>query len=320
MITVVGAGVAGLCVATELAGRNIPVQILDRGDASAACSWWAGGMLAPFCEGETAPEPVIRLGQTSADWWQAAGARVIRNGTLVVALARDRAELDRFARRTTQHQTLDRNGIAGLEPDLAARFDRALFFPSEAHLTPRDALARLRGGLRDKGLIGSKLQGRIVDCRGLAARDMLADLRGVRGETVILRAPGVSLHRPVRLLHPRHPLYIVPRGQGLFMLGATQIETDGRGPATLRSVTELLGAAYALDPGFAEAEIIEIGADARPAFPDNIPRIRRRDGRIFVNGLFRHGFLLAPVLARMLGDLIEKNIKPELMDEDHGEW
>lgn len=323
MITVLGAGVAGLCMAHEFAARGLPVRIADPGGGPGrrGCSWWAGGMLAPFCEGEAAEEPVIRLGQASADWWQAAGATVIRNGTLVLALARDRTELDRFARRTRQHRTLDRDGIAALEPGLAARFDRALFFPTEAHLTPRDALSGMWDGLVAKGIpVDAAPEGRFIDCRGLAARDRLPDLRGVRGETVMLRAPGVSLHRPVRLLHPRHPLYIIPRGQGVFMLGATQIETDGRGPATLRSVTELLGAAYALDPAFAEAEIIEIGADARPAFPDNLPRIRRHGDRILANGLFRHGFLLAPVLARMVADLVERNIEPEFMDEDHGEW
>ena len=67
---------------------------------------------------------------------------------------------------------------------------------------------------------------------------------------------------------------------------------------TARSVLELLSAAYALHPAFGEAEIIETGADLRPAFPDNLPRIRREGRMIHVNGLYRHGFLLAPALAR----------------------
>lgn len=159
-----------------------------------------------------------------------------------------------------------------------------------------------------------------IDCRGLAAADALPDLRGVRGEMAVLRAADVTLSRPVRLLHPRHPLYLVPRGGGLYMLGATQIETAHRGPATVRSVLELLGTAHALDPAFGEAEVLELGADARPAFPDHLPRIRRRGATILVNGLFRHGFLLAPALARMTADLVLEGERPEVMDEDHGEW
>lgn len=323
-ITVLGAGVTGLAVATELTRRKAPVRLIDPHGAPGAhgCSWWAGGMLAPFCEGESAEEPITRLGQEAADWWQAAGVPVTRQGSLVVALGRDRGELDRFARRTTNHVALDRATLGETEPALADRFDRALLFPTEAHIAPRQALATLAAGLADHGVtIENALpQGPVIDCRGLAARDRLPDLRGVRGEMAVLRAPGVTLTRPVRLLHPRHPLYIVPRGEGIYMLGATQIETDHRGPATLRSVVELLNAAYALDPAFAEAELLETGADARPAFPDNLPRIRRQDDRIFVNGLYRHGFLLAPALARMVAGLVLDGRKPEVMDEDHGKW
>ncbi|MBK4217361.1 FAD-dependent oxidoreductase [Paracoccus caeni] len=324
-LTILGAGVCGLAVATELTRRGALVELIDPtgGPGERSCSWWAGGMLAPFCESETAEEPVTRLGLEAADWWQSAGVEVARRGSLVVALNRDRGELDRFARRTTQHRLLSGDEVKKTEQSLASRFDRALLFETEAHIDPRHALTTLRDNLAAQGtpvLRDGEPAGIIIDCTGLAARDHLPDLRGVRGEMAILRAPEVSLTRPVRLLHPRHPLYIVPRRDGHFMLGATQIESDSRGPATLRSTVELLSAAYALDPGFAEAEVVQIGADARPAFPDNLPRIRRRNGRIFVNGLFRHGFLLAPAMARMVAELVLDGRKPEVMDEDHGEW
>lgn len=328
-IAILGAGVMGLCAATELTRRGASVRLIDPAGAAGphGCSWWAGGMLAPFCEGETAEPPVVRLGQEAAPWWERAGASVTRAGTLVVALGRDRSEVDRFARRTAGHRMLDAEGLAGLEPGLAGRFARALHFPGEAHLDPRAALAALQRGLSARGVEVETMRGAAdmpaeitIDCRGLAAADALPDLRGVRGEMAVLRAPDVTLARPVRLLHPRQPLYIVPRGDGRFMLGATQIETAHRGPATARSVLELLGAAYALDPAFGEAEVLELGADARPAFPDNLPRIRRRGATVLVNGLFRHGFLLAPALARMVADLVLEGKRPEVMDEDHGEW
>lgn len=317
-VTILGAGVAGLTLARELSRRGVAVRLVDPAGAPGpdACSWWAGGMLAPDCEGEIAAEPVLRLGREAAGWWQEAGVAVAHEGTLVLALGRDRAELDRFARRTTGHRTLAAEDIAALEPDLADRFRRALHFPSEAHLDPRAALATLRADLADRGTgieRDGPAAGTLVDCRGLAARDRLPSLRGVRGEMIVLRAPDIALARPVRLLHPRHPLYIVPRGNGVYMLGATQIESDGRGPATLRSTVELLNAAYALHPAFAEAEVLEIGADARPAFPDNLPRIVRQDDRIHVNGLFRHGFLMAPALARMTAALLLDGETPELV-------
>ena len=147
-VTVIGGGVMGLCVATELTRRGIPTAVRDGAPGPHACSWWAGGMLAPWCEGESAEEAVTRHGITAADWWQAQGVPVARNGTLVVSLSRDAAALDRFARRSRGHRMLDAEGIAALEPDLAGRFARALFFAEEAHLAPRQALAILSERLR----------------------------------------------------------------------------------------------------------------------------------------------------------------------------
>jgi glycine oxidase len=92
------------------------------------------------------------------------------------------------------------------------------------------------------------------------------------------------------------------------------LESDNRSRISARSMLELLSAAYALNPIFGEAEVLEIGVDARPAFADNLPRIRRRDNLIHVNGLYRHGFLLAPAMARMVAGMLFENTRPEVMD------
>jgi glycine oxidase len=277
-------------------------------------------MLAPFCEGESAEEPVVRLGQEAAGWWSAKGVDVKRQGSLVLTLNRDAGELRRFARRTTDFAEVTGEEIAALEPDLAGKHRAGLYFASEAHLSPRDALAALHARLAAKGVnveLSESTAGTTIDCRGLSAADALKDLRGVKGEMLVLRCPDILLNRPVRLLHPRIPLYIVPRGDGVYMLGATMIETAERGRITARSLLELLSAAYALHPAFGEAEVLEIGVDARPAFPDNMPRIRRHGSKIYANGLYRHGFLLAPAMARMVADLVIDGKIPEVMDEDH---
>ena len=332
-VIVIGAGVAGLACAVELAERGVAVEVIDRGEEIGAesCSWYAGGMLAPWCERENAEEPVLRLGREAIGWWSRHCPGVVENGTLVVAQPRDVADLDRFARRTEGYERIGGNRIAELEPDLGGRFQRALFFSREAHLDPRAALAALtqrlaemkvpvRFGVETMPADTGTDADRIVDCRGLAARDHLPDLRGVKGEMLLIRSREVTLDRPVRMLHPRIPLYVVPRGDGMFMVGATMIESDDRRRITARSMLELLGGAYALHPAFGEAEIIEIGADVRPAFADNLPRIRRQGRMLHVNGLYRHGFLLAPALARMTAEaVLDENYVPEMMDEDQRE-
>jgi len=321
-IIVIGAGVAGLTCALELADGGLGVEVVERGRAlgEGSCSWMAGGMLAPWCERATTEPEVAELGAPSIAWWAERFPETVRKGSLVVAQPRDLPDLTRFAQRTERFDWLDADGIAQLEPDLGGRFRRALFFADEAHLDPRRALAALAKRLQDQGVairFGVELAPQdaladiVVDCRGLAARDALADLRGVRGEMVVVRAPDVSLQRPVRMLHPRIPLYIVPRGNGLFMIGATMIESERRGPVSVRSAVELLNAAYALHPAFGEAEIVELGADLRPAFPDNLPDVRRSGQVLHANGLFRHGFLLAPALARRTAEAVLSMLQPE---------
>jgi glycine oxidase len=322
MCTIIGGGVCGLAMAAELSSRGAQVTVIDPkgGPGDHACSWWAGGMLAPDCEGVSAEPEIVRQGRKAAAWWESQGGTVHHEGTVVVALGRDQNDLATFARRAPNGQPLSKAQIGALEPHLAERYSKALFLPDEGHLDPRATLTALYERLSQKGVrFGGDITGQVIDCRGLAARDTLRDLRGVKGEMLVIRSPDVTLSRPVRLLHPRFPLYVVPRGDGVFMLGATQIETSERGRATLRSVMELMNAAYALHPAFGEAELLEIGVDARPAFSDNQPRIRRIGDRIYANGLFRHGFLLAPAVAQMTADLVLEGKIPEVWYEDHRE-
>jgi glycine oxidase len=137
---------------------------------------------------------------------------------------------------------------------------------------------------------------------------------------LLLRLPELSLSRPVRVLHPRTPLYVVPRGAGLFMVGATMIESDEAAHISARSMLELLSGAYALHPAFGEAQILEIATGVRAAFADNLPRISRVGEVLHVNGLYRHGFLLGPALARRVADvLLHARHFPEVMHEDNRE-
>ncbi|MDR2990680.1 MAG: FAD-dependent oxidoreductase, partial [Burkholderiaceae bacterium] len=137
---------------------------------------------------------------------------------------------------------------------------------------------------------------RVIDARGVGAKADLG-VRGVRGEVIWLYCPGHGLTRPVRLLHPRHRVYMVPRPGDLLLVGASEIETEDRSPASLRSVVELLAAAHSVLPPLAEARILRLDVNLRPALPDNNPRIDSDGPLLRINGLFRHGWLLAPALA-----------------------
>jgi glycine oxidase len=322
-VSVIGAGIAGSWHALLFAQSGHAVTVHERSDAGMtdSTSHFAGGMLAPWCEAESS-EPVIgRLGLRSLDLWRQHFPRTAFNGSLVVAHARDRADFERFAKLTTNHRRLDARGLSELEPALEGRFRDALFYASEGHVEPRRVLPELHARIAQAGgriEFGSdadacELDGIVIDCRGLAARDAESELRGVKGEMIVVETSEVELSRPVRLIHPRFPLYVIPRGDGRFMLGATSIESEDTG-VSVRSALELLGAAYAVHPAFAEARIVEFGSGLRPAYPDNLPRISIEQQRIAVNGLYRHGFLLAPALAELtLGYVARGVIDNEVM-------
>jgi glycine oxidase len=326
-VSVIGAGVAGLACALELAERGVEVELLERAaHPGAGCSFFAGGMLAPWCEQENSGPLIAALGEEGLAWWRERFPATVCNGTLLVAHGRDAGELTQFARRTTRFEWLGAEAVGALEPELRGRFAHGLHFRDEGHLDPRAALTALTKRLGALGVTlrfgveasSGMLRGRrVVDCTGIAARDRLAGLRGVKGEMLLLRLAELSLARPVRLLHPRMPVYVVPRGAGLFMVGATMIESDEGERVSVRSMLELLSAAYALHPAFAEAQVVEIGTAVRAAFPDNQPRLQRAGETLYVNGLYRHGFLLAPALARRAAQVLLSDAHfPEVMDED----
>ena len=307
-LAVAGAGPMGLVAALTAARAGLTVKVFEKaGDFSAGAGWRAGGMLAPECEAEVSDSDVVALGRRAIEIWPTLVPGVLLSGSLVLAPPRDPHALRPFAAKTENHQALDAAAIARLEPALAGRFHAGLYYPGEGHLNPRETYAALRDALETAGVpitfnwTGEPSElaaGQVLDARGLGAG--LADLRGVKGEMALIRSREISLTRPVRLIHHRHPLYIVPRADGVFMIGATTIESDEATSVTLRSAGELLTQAYNLHPAFAEAEVIEFNAGLRPAFPDNNPRIAVNGRIISINGLYRHGWLLAPALAEQM--------------------
>ncbi len=112
----------------------------------------------------------------------------------------------------------------------------------------------------------------------------------------MIKTRELALKHPIRLLNYRYPLYIVPRLDFNFAIGATQFESDSLGEVTVQSALELLHSASTLHPSLRYAEITELKAQLRPTLPSHLPNVEKLEKLTRINGLYRYGFLLAPYL------------------------
>lgn len=329
-IAVVGFGLAGRLAALELSKlHHVTVFEADDEQTPNSAGKVAAAMLAPLAESVLCEADLALMGLDSMKRWPGIIAELEsdvffqQQGTLVVAHQQDKGDLQSFTQRIKPiaghgAQALNAQQIAQLEPELANRFNQGLFLPCEGQID-NQAFYKASFTMLNKrkvkcvfnqrvtiknGEINNRPFDYIIDCRGLGAKSD-KPLRGVRGEVARLYAPEVNLTRPVRLMHPRYPIYIAPKPNHEYVIGATEIESQDSGAATVRSTLELLSAAYTVHSGFAEARLLNIQAGLRPAFSDNRPEVSQVGNVISINGLYRHGYMLAPALVAQVVSRIE---------------
>ncbi len=339
-MVVLGAGLMGRLLSCEMlrCGHQVTVYEAAGADGQGSAARVAAAMLAPLAESAVTETSVVQMGRHALRRWPELIAQLSQpvffqqQGSLILWHRQDGAEAVRFSRQMAhtssrvpelpQAQTLNSAQITQLEPSLGVRFAQGLYLPGEGQLDNRELLAALLQQMQTRGAslhwnsprspsdFSPGQTGQpdwVFDCRGLGAQKNWPALRGVRGEVIRVHAPEVSLSRPTRLLHPRYPIYIAPKPNHVFVIGATEIESEDFSPASVRSTLELLSAAYAVHTGFAEARILEIATQCRPALPDNLPAIRQIGPRsLQINGLYRHGFLIAPALLDVVMELLSQ--------------
>ncbi|MFA6700596.1 MAG: FAD-dependent oxidoreductase, partial [Thiomicrospira sp.] len=243
-VGIAGAGLVGRVLALNLIQRGIHVTLYEKDSAETppnAAGYTAAGMLAPFAELELMDAELFRLGVRSIELWpglvdwmaqQACPVDFQHRGSLILAHHHDRADLQHFMRQLMdklpsgyQVEPLNNARLTELEPELThhhqawwlpneGQVDSTQFFQQSERLLKNHPLVEWRETTEVKQLSSRQIDGQafdwVFDCRGLGAKADIKDLRGVRGEVFWLDAPDVKLTRPVRLMHPRYRLYIVP--------------------------------------------------------------------------------------------------------------
>lgn len=300
----------------------------------AAAGFTAAGMLSHIAELESGDDSIYHLGVRSLALWKhivpqlAPSVELHSNGSLMLAHRGDEGSAQRLisllAKKAPPEQQPTNISLEQLkqkEPSIAG-VAHAWELPNEGHIHTRQAMLGLYASSPHvewhwqshvKKLTPRKIHTHnetysfdwVFDTRGLGAREVkfsnthtvsCQNVRGVRGEIIWLEIENLSLTRPIRLLHPRYRVYIVPRQPNTLVIGASEIESEDRSPLSVRTAVELLTAAHSILPEIAEARIIHTETNLRPALLDNLPRIETSEGISRINGLFRHGWLIGPAL------------------------
>jgi glycine oxidase len=325
-VAVVGGGVIGLAVAWRAAQRGLRTLVLDAAEDGA---WrYAAGMLAPVTEAEFGEDALLGLGLRALDGFPAfcaeLGVELRREGTLVVARDRDEAEeLDRlFEHRRALGLAVERlrpSQARRAEPALAPTVRLALDVPGDAAVDPRRLVAALTEAVERAG--GELRRERVTDLTTLPADQVVVaagawsgklgamPVRPVKGQIMRLRDPaGQDL--VTRTIRTREG-YLVPRGEGRYVLGATVEERGWDTAPTSGATLELIRDLAEVVPGVLELEIEELGAGLRPGTPDNLPIIGSAGGLVWATGHYRNGILLADVTAAAVVSVLVGDGLPE---------
>ena len=321
-LAVIGGGIIGLAIADRAAGAGLRVTLFERGRQGEGASHYAAGMLAPVSETEVGHAELLDSGLEAARRWPAfaaeLGVELHERGTLLVARDGDEAEaLERElafrARHGLRVERLLPTAARRLEPALAPTVRLALHVPDDHAVDPRAVVGALAARVRAAGVdvrehtpvtaLGDVDAAAVVVAAGAWSAELVdVPVRPVKGQILRLRDPAGPglLDRVLRF----EGGYLVPRGDGRYVLGATVEEHGFDQTVTAGGVYELLRDATELVPGVSELVIEASGAGLRPATPGQLPIVERR-GRVHVaTGHFRNGILLAPVTAAQVVDAL----------------
>jgi glycine oxidase len=327
-VTVLERDVTGQGTSHVAAGMLAPVAEAEFGEA--------GGRLL-----ELGLRSAEMWPEFAAELREASGEEVGLRGTGTLMLARDEDEARELERRLAFRRSLGLNAVRlrpsaarEREPAIAPTVRLALEAPDDHSVDPRLALRALRRAcervgvkIRERAAVRSVeldatgervigvalcdgervLAGQVVIAAG-AWTDQVEGLppaarvpvRPVKGQILRLRdpfGPGL-LERVLRF----EGGYLVPRGDGRYVLGATVEERGFELQPTAGGVYELLRDAHELVPGVSELEIEELSVGLRPGTPDNAPAIGTGAlaGLVWATGHHRNGILLAPLTAELV--------------------
>ncbi len=348
-IVIIGGGIIGLAIAIELRLRSFAVTVLSRNFQQAA-THVAAGMIAPQAE-EIPPSPMLDLCLLSRSLYGDWTSKLERISGRETGYWQCGILAPRFTKpKTTVNQSsaywLDRKAILKKQPGLGDQVVGGWWFPEDSQVDNRRDLAQvLRLAAQNlqveicEGVEAQKILTRnsqvvgIETNQGIFEGDQYVLATGawsreifplpvypVKGQMMSVRVPQEHQKLSLKQVLFGDNIYIVPRRDGLIVIGAT-VENIGFTPHnTPQGIQSLLSEAIRLYPSLKDFPIEEFWWGYRPATSDQLPILGASS---FANlklalGHYRNGILLAPVTAKMIADLVTEEKSEPLLK--HFSW
>jgi glycine oxidase len=339
-VTVIGAGCVGRTMVLSLLRNfsNIQLNLIDENPLSSklSCGYAAAGMVAPYSESAALGQPKLYLdGLKSLELWPLIleqlgcdNSILKQNGTLVLAHPNDQSDFQYFSRQLSSCIECNSNDylmapieLEKVEKTLPVnkfhrefiRFDQeaCIQVPEFFQATTKYFQSHPNVCFHQQKLAAIqsndfKESDFIIDCRGMGKSYFDENIRGLRGEAIVVYAPDVDIKHTIRLIHPRYPIYITPRSNNIYYIGATTVENTDSSEISVKSTMELLSALYVVHPGFSEARILKLISQVRPAMHSGYPEVNWENNVVSINGLNRHGYLLSPVICNQICEEIKE--------------
>ena len=345
-VLVIGGGVVGLTTALKLADRGVSVTLLDRQSTGREASWAGAGMLPPG-NLPNAATPEARLRSYSHSLWKEFSSDLLERtgldngyhlcGAVDIFSQEDEAEYNQrlrcWAEEGIRVQMLDRSETERLVADLNPMFTSSAYLPDFAQIRNPRHMQALRVACLQRGVeIVEHVEGICVKADGervsevrtssrlflfdriciaagawsasiLQSLGCVVPVKPVRGQIVQLQLP----MPPFRCVIEKSRRYLVPRRDGLILIGSTEEDVGFVKQNTTEGVAGLLEFAKSLVPSLAHAEVIRSWAGLRPGSPDELPLLGGVPGLsnlIVGAGHFRSGLQMSPGTATILTDLL----------------
>ncbi|XQY92828.1 glycine oxidase ThiO [Metabacillus sp. HB246100] len=353
-VAIVGGGIIGQSIAYHLAKENVSVVVLEGNAVGYGATRAAAGMLGANSELDD-DDAFYQFAKESQRYYHTLNQELFDLSQVSIQLfdrgmyklAYNEEEAKMLKRALPMNSTLEwhpREQVLKHEPTLSSDLVGALYIPEDGHVSPFDTCLAFSKSARFLGADivdnvpvhsiektdekdyalqtakGTYYSKHVVIANGVWSHyflqnlDLQLGMKPVKGECLSVKSDKIKLEKTIFYDH----CYIVPKGNGKLVIGATMVEDDWTTEPTFGGIQSLMNKMAPILPDIKYATLLDTWAGLRPQTIDGKPYIGQHpsgEHLYFATGHYRNGILLAPKTGEMMANLIVgKQVKKEYVE------